>query len=270
MIEIIPAIDVISGKCVRLSQGDFRKVKVYSENPIEIAKQFEDCGVKRVHLVDLEGAKSSSPVILDLLEDMASKTNLLIEFGGGIKTRNSLKTVLDCGAERVICGSIAAIEPNVFTYWLDCFGGEKVILGADIKENKIAVKGWKESTNRSVDELVRLYLQEGLKYAVITDISKDGMLAGPSVDLYREIAGKYPRLQVIANGGISSMADIETLNDINVPYAVVGTAIYEGHITFDEIKKYNVAEETQESDITGGEDEKAEAEDVKTDDGKDK
>jgi phosphoribosylformimino-5-aminoimidazole carboxamide ribotide isomerase len=239
MIEIIPAIDVMNGKCVRLSQGDFSRIKTYSEDPVEVAKGYEDCGVKRIHLIDLQGAKSNSPVIFDTLLAIASKTNLLIEFGGGIKTRNSLRDALDSGADRVICGSIAATEPNVFTYWLDCFGGEKVVLGADIKENKIAIKGWKESTDKTADELIRLYLQEGLKYAVVTDISKDGMLAGPSLEMYRELGGKYPRLKIIASGGISSMQDIEDLNDINVPAAIVGKAIYEGHITIEQIREYN-------------------------------
>ena len=155
MIEIIPAIDVMNGKCVRLSQGDFSKIKTYSEDPLEVAKRYEDCGVKRVHLIDLQGAKSNSPVIFDILQAIAGKTNLLVEFGGGIKTRNSLRDALENGADRVICGSIAATEPNVFTYWLDCFGSDKIVLGADIKENKIAIKGWKESTDKTADELIR-------------------------------------------------------------------------------------------------------------------
>ena len=249
MIEIIPAIDVMNGKCVRLSQGDFSKIKTYSEDPLEVAKRYEDCGVKRVHLIDLQGAKSNSPVIFDILQAIAGKTNLLVEFGGGIKTRNSLRDALENGADRVICGSIAATEPNVFTYWLDCFGSDKIVLGADIKENKIAIKGWKESTDKTADELIRLYLQEGLKYAVITDITKDGMLAGPSLKMYRELEGKYPRLNVIASGGISSMQDIEDLNDINVPAAIVGKAIYEGHITLDQIREFNKSNAPTEESV---------------------
>lgn len=237
-IEIIPAIDIIGGKCVRLSQGDYNQKKVYNENPLEVAKMFEDVGIKRLHLVDLDGAKAKHIVNHKVLEKLAGHTNLVIDFGGGLKTDEDLEIAFNCGAAMVTGGSIAVKNREVFLGWLQKYGSDKIILGADAKEGKIAVGGWLETTGLSVVDFIKDYFMEGIKNVISTDISRDGMLTGPSFELYNEIMEKIPEVAVVASGGIASMDDIKKLNELNVPGVITGKAIYENRISLKEIKKF--------------------------------
>lgn len=238
-IEIIPAIDLIDGKCVRLSQGDYNRKTVYNENPLEVAKMFETAGIKRLHLVDLDGAKAKHIVNYKVLEIIASKTNLTIDFGGGLKSDEDLKVAFESGAAMVTGGSIAVKEPETFLNWLEKFGSGKIILGADAKDGKIAVSGWQESTELSVIEFIAEFHKKGIYKVISTDISRDGMLSGPSFDLYAEILEKLPKVEIIASGGISSMDDILKLDEMGVPGVITGKAIYEEKISLKEIEKYN-------------------------------
>lgn len=235
MIEIIPAIDVIDGKCVRLSQGDYNEKKVYNENPLEVAKMFEDAGIKRLHLVDLDGAKAKYIVNYKVLEQIAQNTSLIIDFGGGIQSDKDLDIAFSSGASMVTGGSIAVRDQELFNNWIDKYGPEKIILGADCKDHKIAVSGWQESTQIDIISFIGSYKKRGIKKVVCTDISKDGMLAGTSVDLYKEILNNYPDLYLIASGGVSCAQDILDLEDANVPSVILGKAIYENRITLNEI-----------------------------------
>lgn len=239
-IEIIPAIDIIGGKCVRLSQGDYDRKTVYNENPLEVARMFEDAGISRLHLVDLDGAKAKHIVNYKVLEQMASKTNLIIDFGGGLKSDEDLKIAFDSGAEMVTGGSIAVNEPELFLSWLEKFGSEKIILGADAKDGKIAVSGWQESTELSVVKFIAEFHQKGISKVISTDISRDGMLSGPAFELYSEIMETLPKVEIIASGGIASMDDIYKLAEMGVPGVITGKAIYEGKISLTEIEHYNL------------------------------
>lgn len=239
MIEIIPAIDIIDAKCVRLSQGDYAQKKIYNENPLEVAKEFEANGIKRLHLVDLDGAKSSRIVNYKVLENIATHTNLTIDFGGGLKTDDDLRIAFESGASMVTGGSIAVKNPPVFLSWLQKYGSEKIILGADVKNEKIAVSGWQEGTKLNMFDFLQDYTAKGVSKIICTDISKDGMLQGSNVDLYVKIKQQFPKLFVIASGGISSMNDIYALNDKNIDGVITGKAIYEGKITLQEISKIN-------------------------------
>lgn len=239
MIEIIPAIDIIDAKCVRLSQGDYAQKKIYNENPLEVAKEFEANGIKRLHLVDLDGAKSSRIVNYKVLENIATHTNLTIDFGGGLKTDDDLRIAFESGASMVTGGSIAVKNPPVFLSWLQKFGSEKIILGADVKNENIAVSGWQEGTKLNMFDFLQDYTAKGISKIICTDISKDGMLQGSNVDLYVKIKQQFPNLFVIASGGISSMNDIYALNDKNIDGVITGKAIYEGKITLQEISKIN-------------------------------
>lgn len=236
MIELIPAIDIIDGKCVRLSQGDYNTKKVYGECPADMAKRFEDVGIKRLHVVDLDGAKASHIVNYKALESIASKTNLIIDFGGGLKTDDDLRIAFESGASMVTGGSIAVKNPNVFEGWLKKYGGDKIILGADVKERKIAVSGWIENTDVDLFEFLKDYISKGVSKVICTDIAKDGMLKGPSIELYKDILKEHPTLHLIASGGVSSMADIEALDRAGVPAVIFGKAIYEGRIKLKELK----------------------------------
>lgn len=238
-IEIIPAIDIIDGKCVRLSQGDYDRKTVYNENPLEIARMFEDAGISRLHLVDLDGAKAKHIVNYKVLEQIASKTRLIIDFGGGLKSDDDLKIAFESGAAMVTGGSIAVKEPELFLSWLEKFGSEKIILGADAKDGKIAVSGWQESTELSVIEFIAEFHQKGISKVISTDISRDGMLSGPAFELYVEIMETLPDLEIIASGGIASIDDIYKLAEMGVPGVITGKAIYEGKISLKEIEKYN-------------------------------
>lgn len=238
MIEIIPAIDIIDGKCVRLSQGDYAQKKVYNENPLEVAKAFEGVGVRRLHLVDLDGAKAQHIVNYKVLESIASNTNLTIDFGGGLKSDDDLRIAFESGASMVTGGSIAVKNPAVFLSWLEKFGAEKIILGADVKNEKIAVGGWIETTEVELLPFVKGFMEKGVDKVICTDISKDGMLKGPSIDLYKKMLEEMPALYLIASGGVSSMQDIEQLSEANVPAVITGKAIYEGRIKMDDLARF--------------------------------
>jgi phosphoribosylformimino-5-aminoimidazole carboxamide ribotide isomerase len=238
-IKIIPAIDIIGGKCVRLSQGDYDRKTVYNENPLEVARMFEDAGINRLHLVDLDGAKAKHIVNYKVLEQIASKTKLVIDFGGGLNSDEDLKVAFESGAAMVTGGSIAVKEPDVFLSWLEKFGSEKIILGADAKDGKIAVSGWQESTELSVIEFIAEFHQKGISKVISTDISRDGMLSGPAFELYTEIMETLPKVEIIASGGIASMEDIYKLAEMGVPGVITGKAIYEGKVRLKEIEKYN-------------------------------
>ena len=238
MIELIPAIDIIDGKCVRLSQGDYGTKKVYNENPVEVAKEFEANGIRRLHVVDLDGAASHHIVNYRTLEQIASRTSLIIDFGGGIKSDEDLILAFDNGAEMVTGGSIAVKNPELFTRWLDRYGSEKIILGADVKDRMIAVNGWKDETAVELFPFLDDYIHKGIEKVICTDISCDGMLQGPSTELYKEILTKYSNLYLMASGGVSSMADIIALDEAGVPGVIFGKALYEGHITMKELYDY--------------------------------
>ena len=239
MIEIIPAIDIIQGKCVRLSQGDYSRQKTYNEYPLDVAKAFEDAGIRRLHLVDLDGAKAQHIVNHRVLESIATKTNLVVDFGGGLKTDDDLRIAFECGAKMITGGSIAVKNPNVFTSWIEKFGQERIILGADVKEEKIAVSGWTETSDLDLLPFIDSYVNKGITKVICTDISKDGMLQGASVDLYKKIIAQFPDLYLIASGGVSSIADIETLQDAQIPAVIFGKAIYEGKIKIQDLYKFN-------------------------------
>jgi len=238
MIEIIPAIDLIDGKCVRLSQGDYSKKTVYNEHPLEVAKMFADAGIKRLHLVDLDGAKAHHIVNHKVLQTIATKTNLIIDFGGGLKSDDDLRIAFECGAAMITGGSIAVKNAAIFSSWIEKYGAEKIILGADVKDEKIAVSGWLETTSIDLLPFVKNYYQKGINKVICTDISKDGMLQGPAVELYKKILSQQPDLYLIASGGVSSVNDIEILMENNIPAVITGKAIYEGKIKLSELKKF--------------------------------
>lgn len=236
MIELIPAIDIIDGKCVRLSQGDYNSKKTYNENPLEVAKSFEDHGIKRLHLVDLDGAKAQHIVNYKVLENIAKNTNLVIDFGGGLKTDEDLRIAFESGASMVTGGSIAVKNPTIFESWIKTYGADKIILGADAKDKKIAVTGWLESTDCELIDFLGNYINKGVNKVICTDIAKDGMLQGPSTALYKEILESYPSLWLIASGGVSCMEDIIKLDEAGVPAVIFGKAIYEGKISLKELE----------------------------------
>ena len=230
MIEIIPAIDLIDGKCVRLSQGDFARKKIYNENPLEVAKEFESVGLKRLHIVDLDGAKRGKVTNLKVLETIAAHTNLTIDFGGGIKTDEDIEAVFDAGAALASIGSVAVKEPEKFFAWLAKYGGEKILLGADVKNGKLAINGWQTETDLEILPFLRIYFERGVRQVFCTDISKDGLLKGAANELYAEILREIPDLKLIASGGISKIEDIFELEKIGCAGVIVGKAIYEGKI----------------------------------------
>lgn len=237
-IEIIPAIDLIDGKCVRLSQGDYNQKIVYNENPLEVAKMFEAAGITRLHLVDLDGAKAKHIVNHKVLETIATKTNLVIDFGGGLKSDEDLKIAFESGAQMVTGGSIAVREKDTFLKWLESYGSEKIILGADAKDRKVAVGGWLETTDLSVIDFISEFHKKGISKVISTDISRDGMLTGPSIELYQEILDELPELEIIASGGIATMDDILKLNEMGVPGVITGKAIYENKISLKDIERF--------------------------------
>jgi phosphoribosylformimino-5-aminoimidazole carboxamide ribotide isomerase len=237
VIEIIPAIDLIDGKCVRLSQGDYNQKTVYNENPVEVAKMFADAGIRRLHLVDLDGAKAHHIVNHKVLELITSSTDLVVDFGGGLKSDDDLRIAFECGASMVTGGSIAVKNSDVFSSWITKFGGEKIILGADVKEEKIAVGGWLETTELDLMPFIINYMQQGISKVICTDISKDGMLQGPAIELYKKMLAKKPDMYLIASGGVSSIRDIELLEEAAIPAVITGKAIYEGKIKLAELTR---------------------------------
>ncbi|MEY3412656.1 MAG: hypothetical protein RIQ70_1344 [Bacteroidota bacterium] len=238
MIQVIPAIDIIDGKCVRLTQGDYEQKKIYNEDPAEVAKEFEDAGIKRLHLVDLDGAKMKRIINHKVLEKIANSTKLIIDFGGGIQSDEDIHKAFDFGAKMITGGSIAVKNQEMFLGWLEKFGPEKIILGADAKDEMIAISGWQESTKVSVFDFIEEYLKKGIKYTISTDVAKDGLLQGPSFELYEKMQAKFSDLHIIASGGVSEMKDLEKLNDQGVFGVIVGKAIYEGKIGLKELEKF--------------------------------
>ena len=236
---IIPAIDIIEGKCVRLTQGDYAQKKIYNENPLEIAKQFEDAGLQRLHLVDLDGAKAGRIINYKVLETLSSKTNLHIDFGGGLKSDDDLKAAFECGAQQVTGGTIAVKNRETFLNWINTFGAEKIILGADVKDEKIAVGGWIETSDIWLKDFLQDYVNQGIKYCICTDISKDGLLRGSSNELYERLLSDFKDLQLIASGGVTDMSDLEKLKEIGCFGAIIGKAIYEGRISLKDLEKFS-------------------------------
>jgi phosphoribosylformimino-5-aminoimidazole carboxamide ribotide isomerase len=237
VIEIIPAIDLIDGKCVRLSQGDYNQKTVYNENPVEVAKMFADAGIHRLHLVDLDGAKAHHIVNHKVLERITSSTNLVVDFGGGLKSDDDLRIAFECGASMVTGGSIAVKNPDVFSAWITKFGGDRIILGADVKNEKIAVGGWLETTELDLMPFIINYMEQGINKVICTDISKDGMLQGPALELYKKMLAEKSDMYLIASGGVSSIRDIELLHEAGMPAVITGKAIYEGKIKLDELTR---------------------------------
>ena len=235
--RIIPAIDIIDGKCVRLSQGDYNQKIIYNENPLEVAKEFEANGIEFLHLVDLDGAKAGKTINWKILEKIASQTQLKIDVGGGIKTNHDLEVVLKSGAHQVNIGSLATSNKTKVFEWIEVYGAEKIILSADIKGTKVAVSGWLEDSGLELNDLLKDYIEKGLIYCVCTDISKDGMLLGPSIDLYRETLKLFPDLKLIASGGVASMNDVLELKKLNMDGVIIGKAIYEGKIKLNELNE---------------------------------
>ena len=235
---IIPAIDLIDGRCVRLTQGDYGQKKEYSANPLDMAKQYEDCGVERLHVVDLDGAKAKKPCNLNILEKIASLTSLDVEWGGGIKDADSLRSALNAGAGRIICGSIAVDDREVFAQWLSSFGPSKIILGADIRDGKVSTHGWLKDSGLTLDELMSWYLPYGLDQMICTDISKDGMLQGPDFGLYVDMKQKWPSVAITLSGGISSIGDLCKAEELGLHSVIVGKAIYEGRISLKELESW--------------------------------
>ncbi len=236
--EIVPAIDLIDGKCVRLSQGDYGRRKVYSDSPLEVAKSFEAAGIRRLHLVDLDGAKAQHIVHHRILEQITSHTSLIVDFGGGLKTDEDLRIAFESGAQMVTGGSIAVKSPEAFENWIRTYGPERIILGADVSEGKIAVSGWTERSELDLWSFLENYVQKGINKVICTDISRDGMLRGPALELYTQILAKYPELHLIASGGVSSLEDLDDLKAAGLPAAILGKAIYEGRIQLKDLSKY--------------------------------
>lgn len=233
--EIIPAIDLIDGKCVRLTEGDFAQKTIYNESPVEVAKQFEGAGIKRLHLVDLDGAKSGKVVNWKVLEAITRETGLVVDFGGGIKTSDEVQKVFDLGARYATVGSIAVKNEATLLEWFEKYGAEKFLVGADVKNEKLAIGGWLETTGVDIIDFISKYMVHGIRQLFCTDVSKDGKLEGPSLDLYRKIIQHFPQLHFIASGGVSSMDDLHALKDIGCKGVIVGKAIYENRITLGEL-----------------------------------
>ncbi len=233
MIEMIPATDLIGGRCVRLTQGDYTSRKTYYRNPLEAALRFEEAGARRLHMVDLDGAKAAEPQNLAVLERIAAKTSLEVQYGGGIKSRAALRSVFDAGARRAVCGSVAVREPELFARWIAEFGPERLILGADVRDGVVAIQGWTERSERTAPELIETFLPAGLRQVVCTDISRDGMLCGPAVALYADLQRRFPQVEITVSGGVSSPDDIARLEREGLRSVIVGKALYEGRITLE-------------------------------------
>ena len=236
--EIIPAIDIIDGKCVRLTQGDYAQKKSYNEDPLDVALEFEDIGIKRLHLVDLDGAKEGKVINFKVLEKIANKTKLKIDFGGGIKTNADIHSIFEVGASIATIGSLAVKNKLLFFSWLKKYGAEKILLGADVKNEKIAINGWLETTELSIFDFIKENKEQGIKNILCTDISKDGLLEGPSIDLYKKIMIEFPKINLIASGGVANLKDLDYLKKIGCSGVIVGKAIYEKRITLTELQKF--------------------------------
>lgn len=240
MIEIIPAIDIIDGKLVRLTKGDYDCKTEYSQDPLDVARHFEDIGIRRLHVVDLDGAKGGHIVNYKVLEQIAGGTHLVVDFGGGIKSDDDVRIAFESGAQMITGGSIAVKYPQMFLSWLERYGADRLILGADIKDGCIAVQGWLESSDARWQTFLQSYVQRGVRKVISTDISRDGMLSGPSIELYKDMLQEFPELYVIASGGVSCMDDVHQLEAAGVPAVIMGKAIYEGRITYQELEQYQL------------------------------
>lgn len=238
-IELIPAIDIINGQCVRLTKGDYDQKTVYHNSPAEVAKQFEAIGFSRLHVVDLDGAKSKHIVNSQVLQDITRETDLAVDFGGGIKTDDDIQTAFNSGAKQVTIGSVAVTQPQLFMSWIDKYGADRLILGADVRNGKISINGWKEDSTEDLLPFLKKYVDAGVRNVLCTEISKDGTLAGPAIDLYCRIMDAYPTLHLIASGGVSSIDDITALKKAGIPAVVFGKAIYEGRIDLNELITIN-------------------------------
>ncbi len=238
--HIIPAIDIIDGKCVRLTQGDYEQKKVYNEDPLEVAKAYEDHGLKRLHLVDLDGARAKQIVNYKVLERLAGRTHLHIDFGGGLKSDEDLRIAFESGARQVTGGTVAVKDPELFLSWLEKYGPGRIILGADVKDRQIAVSGWQETSDRELFPFLEEYKEKGVEYAICTDVSKDGLLEGTALELYVEIREAFPDLKLIASGGVTTVEELKKLQKIGCFGAIIGKAIYEGKITLETLKKIAV------------------------------
>ena len=236
--RIIPAIDLIDGKCVRLTKGDYSTQKTYNEYPLEVAKAFEAHGIQYLHLVDLDGAKSKHIVNHRVLEEIATKTNLKIDFGGGLKSDEDLKIAFDCGAKQITGGSIAVKEPNVFEQWISKYGKNKIILGADVQGDRIATNGWMETSEHRLVDFISAYKSKGIEYVICTDISKDGLLSGPSFEVYQNLLKQQPEIKLIASGGISTFEELPKLADLGCEGTIIGKAIYENRISLKELENF--------------------------------
>ncbi len=235
---IIPAIDIIDGKCVRLTQGDYGQKKEYHNSPLEMAKRFEDAGIKRLHLVDLDGAKAKKIINKEVLQSIAAETSLQVDFGGGVQSNEDIALAFELGAHQLTGGSIAIKNPEMFESWIVQYGGEKIILGADTKDRKIAISGWEETTSVDLIDFIKAYHAKGISYVICTDVAKDGLLQGPSVELYRDIMAEIPGIKLIASGGVSSVKDLEELQKTGVYGTIVGKAYYEGRISLEELAAF--------------------------------
>lgn len=236
--EIIPAIDIIGGKCVRLTQGDYSQVKTYSDSPLAMAKEFEQAGIRRLHLVDLDGAKQKHIVNKDVLKSIAQGTSLKVDFGGGVQSNEDIELAFASGAHQITGGSVAVKNPTLFESWITKFGADKIILGADVKDRSIAISGWEEKTEIDILEFIERYFMLGIKYVICTDVAKDGLLKGPSIALYKDILDAIPDIKLIASGGVSNFQDLKDLEKIGVYGAIVGKAFYEGKITLEELASF--------------------------------
>lgn len=235
--QIIPAIDIIDGKCVRLTQGDYSQKKVYNQSPLEVAQRFQDAGLKRLHLVDLDGAKAGAVRNWKVLETLAARTRMVIDFGGGVKSEKDVQIVLDSGASLVTVGTIAVKDETLFSSWLTSFGADKFMLGADVRDEKITTSGWMEQTDIWIYDFIRKYMEKGVNHVFCTDVAKDGALEGPSITLYKNIVTEFPALHFIASGGVTTLDDLFQLEEIGCKGAIVGKAIYENRISLDDLKK---------------------------------
>ncbi len=236
--RIIPAIDIINGECVRLSKGDYNQKTIYNSNVLDVAKNFEDNGIQFLHLVDLDGAKQNRIINYKILEQISTQTNLIIDFGGGLKSEEDIKIAFESGAKQVTLGSIAVKNPDLFLKSLEKYGSEKIILGADARKEKIAVSGWLEESQTNIYDFIKEKTESGIEYVISTDIDKDGMLEGPSFDLYEKIIGENPNIKLIASGGITSASDLEKVKSIGCEGAIIGKALYENRITFKDLKPF--------------------------------
>lgn len=234
---LIPAIDIIDGKCVRLTQGDYEQQKVYNEDPLEVAKAYEAHGLKRLHLVDLDGARASRIINHKVLERIATHTNLWIDFGGGLKSDDDLRIAFECGARQVTGGTVAVKQPNTFQGWLEKYGSESIILGADARDGKIAISGWQEQSELELFAFLEDYIAKGVQYSICTDVSKDGLLQGTALELYTQIRERFPELKLIASGGVTGLDEIVKLRELGCFGAIIGKAIYEGKISLKELER---------------------------------